>query len=72
MAILGHDPLEAAHPGGLEEGDPLPRDVLAEANARIGLEDAGKQPAAFLERLGDQGPAVEVEQVEGLEDEGAG
>ena len=69
MAILGHDPLEPAHPSCFEEGDPLPFDVLAEAHPGIRPEDAREQPAPFRERLSDQRSAVEVEEIEHLEDE---
>ena len=69
MAVLGHDPLEAPRPGGLEERDPVGLDVLAEPDARIGAEDVGEKPAALLERLVEERPAVEVEEVEDLVDE---
>ena len=68
-AVLGHDPLEAAHPGRLEERDPVALDVLAQPDPRIGAEDRREQPAALLERLVEQRAAVEVEQVEDLVDE---
>ena len=43
--------------------------MLAQADARIGSEDPGEQPAALLERLVEERPAVEVEKVEHLVDE---
>jgi hypothetical protein len=69
-SILGHDPLETAHSGGLEERDPAGLDVLAQANAGIRAENARQETAAFLQRLVEQRPAVETEQVEDLVDEG--
>ena len=51
VAVLGHDSLEAPHPGGLEERNPVGLDVLAQADARIRAEDAGEQPAALFEGL---------------------
>ena len=34
------------------------RDILAQADARIGAEDAGQGPASGLERLVEERPAV--------------
>ena len=70
MPILGHDPLEPAYAGRLEEGDPLPFDVLTEPDPRVRQESIRQQSTPFLERLVDQGSAVEVEEIEGLEHEG--
>ena len=68
-AVLGHDPLEAADAGRLEERQPAAFDVFAEPDARIRPQDRREQPAALLERLVEQRAAVEVEQVEDLVDE---
>ena len=40
--------------------------MLAEPDARIGAEDAREQAPALLERLLEQGAAVEVQEVEDL------
>ena len=65
-AVLGHDPFEAALLRRLEERDPVPRDVLAQSDAGIGAEDLPEQAPTFLERLVEQRPAVEEQQVEDL------
>ena len=71
-AVLGHDPLETARLGRFEEGDPLPRDVLAEPHARIGAKDVGQESATDLEGFVEQRPPVEKHQVEDLVHEGVG
>ena len=50
----------------MEEGDAVSRDVLAQAHARIRSEDLGEQPPARLEWLVEQGPTIDMEQVEHL------
>ena len=59
VAILGHDPFEPANPGGLEEGDPIPGDVLAQAHPGIGSQRLGEQAPPGLERFVEQRPPVE-------------
>ena len=68
-AVLGHDPLEAADAGRLEERQPVALDVLAQPDARVRPQDRREQAPSFLERLVEQRAAVEVEQVEDLVDE---
>ena len=43
--------------------------MLAQADPRIRPEDARQEPTTLLERLVDERPAVEVEEVEDLVDE---
>src|SRR6185369_14769905 len=67
--VLGHDPFEAAFSCDFEERDAVGFDVFAQADARVGAEDIGKESAAFLERFFEERSAIEMEQVEDLVDE---
>ena len=69
MAILGHDALEPAHPCCLEEGDPIPGDVLAQAHPGIGPQRLGEQAPPHLQWLLEQRPPVQPQEVEHLIDE---
>ena len=49
-----------------KNASPSRLDVLAEPDARIGAQDVRQQPSTDLERLVEQRPAVEMEEVEHL------
>src|SRR4029078_13470732 len=69
IARLGHDALEAADPGGLEERGALAEHVVAVADAWIVAEDGLEAGLALLEGQAEQALSGEPQQVEHLVDD---
>ena len=69
VALLGHDPLEAARLGGLVERDTVGLDVVRQAHPRVLAQDAFQERLALVEgQRGERAP-VQPEEIEDLVDE---
>ena len=64
--MLGHDTFEPPTPGHLQEREPLPHHVLAEADPLVGTEDLRETRLAVVEWLVEERGAIDVQQVEHL------
>ena len=64
--MLGHDTFEPPTPGHLQEREPLPHHVLAEADPLVGTQDLGEARLPVVEWLVEERGAVDVQEVEHL------